>query len=172
MSNQAPPPPPGDQPYGNRPPGDQPPGGYQQGGQYPPQQGGQYPPQQGGYQEQPARGKGLAVAALVVGVLALLSSLTVVGGIVLGIIGLVLGVIASGKAKRGQASGRGMAVVGIVLSILGILTSVLLVVGALTFLNSETGQNLKDCLEQAGSDQAAVDECTNTLQDTVENNSN
>lgn len=173
MSNQAPPPPPGDQPYGNQPPGGQYP--PQQGSQYPPQ-GGQYPPQgggyQGGYQEQPKKGKGLAIAALVLGVLALLSSLTIVGGIVLGLIGLVLGFIASGKAKRGQADGRGMAIFGIVLSVLGIIISVLLVAGALSFLNSETGQNLRDCLEQAGNDQAAIEQCNETVQDSVENNTN
>ncbi len=191
MSNQPPPPPPpGDQPYGNQPPGNQPPGnqppgnqppgGYQQGGypqqggQYPPQQGGQYPPQGGGYQgggyqEQPKKGKGLAIAALVLGVLALLSSLTIVGGIVLGLIGLVLGFIASGKAKRGQADGRGLAIFGIVLSILGIAISVLLVVGALSFLNSESGKNLRECISNAGQDPAAIDECEQDFSDELTN---
>lgn len=167
MSNQAPP------PGGYEPPGgNQPPGGYpQQGGQYPPQ-GGQYPPQggyQGGYQEQPKKGKGLAVAALIVGVLALLSSVTIIGGILLGLIGLVLGFVASGKAKRGQADGRGMAIFGIVLSVLGILVSILIVVGAVTFLNSESGQNLQDCIEQAGQDQAALDQCNRDFSDELTN---
>lgn len=176
MSNQAPPPPP---PGGNQPPGggypppggNQPPGGYPPQGGYP-QQGGQYPPQggyQGGYQEKPRGGSGLAVGALVLGILAVLSSWTVIGGILLGIIGLVLGFIASGRAKKGLATGRGMAIVGIITSLLGIVIAIVLVVAVGSFLNSDSAKNLQDCIEQAGNDQAELDQCEQDFTDELTN---
>ncbi|QIK66458.1 DUF4190 domain-containing protein [Nocardioides sp. HDW12B] len=182
MSNQAPPPPPGDQPYGNQPPGNQPPGGQYppQGGQYPPQggqyppQGGQYPPQgggyQGGYQEQPRKGgAGLAIASLVIGILAFFGSFIVLGGL-LALIGLVLGFVAAGRAKKGRATGRGIAITGIILNLLAIVISVLIGV----FIGSifDKAQNYAECVTNAGDDQAAVDQCERDFRDEVENQTN
>lgn len=171
MSNQAPPPPPGDQPYGNQPPGGQYP--PQQGSQYPPQ-GGQYPPQgggyQGGYQEQPSKGgAGLAIASLVIGILAFFGSFIVLGGL-LALIGLVLGIVAAGRAKKGRATGRGIAITGIILNLLAIVISVLIGV----FIGSIFGQaqNYAECVTDAGDDQAAVQQCQRDFEDELENQTN
>lgn len=135
MSNSAPPPPPGHDPYAT----------------------GHQPPQQGG--------KGLAIAALVLGVLALITSWTVLGGIIFGLIAVVLGVIASGRAKRGRAGGRGMAITGLVLGVLGIVIGGALIALGASFLNSDEGQQLRSCLEDAGNDSAAIEDCNNRFED-------
>ncbi|MFF2079877.1 DUF4190 domain-containing protein [Kitasatospora sp. NPDC058162] len=72
---------------------------------------------------QAARRNGPAVAALVLGVLGLLTSVVVIGGL-LGVLGLVLGVIALRTARR-TGSGRGMADAAVVTSLIAIAVSVL-----------------------------------------------
>ena len=148
----------GQQPYGQQQYGQQP--GQQQYGQ--PYQQQQY----GSVQRGPAR-NGLGIAALVLGVLALLSSLFLVGGL-LGLIAIVLGVLGRGKAKRGEATNGGMAMAGIVLGVLSVIISaVVLAVGA-SFLNSETGSGLISCIAEAGQDQAAIDACEQEFRSEVE----
>ena len=55
---------------------------------------------------------GLGIASLVTAIIALLS---VVGGIVLGVVAVILGFLGWGRAKRGEANNGGIAVAGIVL---------------------------------------------------------
>jgi hypothetical protein len=176
-------PPGGDQPggaaqYGSPQYGSQPGGGPQYGSpQYGSQPGGgqQYGgPQYGGqpYGAGPGPGgpkrNGLGVAALVVGVLALLSSLTLIGGIVLGIAAIVLGVLGRGRAKRGEADNGGMALAGVVLGVVGLLLSLLFLAIGVAIFSSESGQDLADCLEQAGDDQAAIEDCQRRFVDSIE----
>lgn len=157
MSNQPPEPP--QQPYGAQPYGQQPP--PQQGH---PQQG--YPPQ--GYgQPQQQGGKGLAIGALVTGVLALLLCWTVVGGVLLGLVAIVLGLVGASKAKKGTASGRGLAITGVVLGALGLVIGVALFALGAAFLNSDEAQQFQDCLSDAGSDPQAVEQCNRQFEDQV-----
>lgn len=129
--------PPPDSPYGTQPPGGQPYG------------------QSGAPANQP---KGLAIAALVLGILALLFCWTVFGGIILGLIGAILGFVASSKAKKGTAGGRGMAITGIVLSILGFVIAVAFIVIGVLVVNSDGFNNLQDCVDQADT-QSELDQC-------------
>ena len=115
------------------------------------------------------RGAGMAIAALVLGILALLFCWTIVGGVLLGLGAIVLGILASTRARRGVSSGFGMAVAGIVLGLLGLLASGLLVVLGLTILNSPGGQNLQECLRGAGDDRAKVEQCRRDVQRDLEN---
>lgn len=126
-------------------------------------------PQYGGSHDQPApkKGKGLAIAALVLGVLALLTSITVVGGILFGLIAVVLGFVASGKAKRGQAGGRGLAIGGIVTGVLGIVIAGALIALGAAFFSSDTAQDLQSCVDDAGGDQQAIDDCEQQLEDNL-----
>ena len=150
------------QPYGQQPFGQQP--GQQQPGQ---QYGQPYQQQQyGSVQRGPAR-NGLGIAALVLGVLALLSSLFVVGGL-LGLVAIVLGVLGRGKAKRGEATNGGMAMAGIVLGVLSVIISAVVVAVGASFLNSETGSGLVSCLANAGQDQAAIEACEQQFRSEVE----
>jgi len=93
-----------------------------------PAPGGQMPAQTDG------KPNGLAIGSLVLGILSLLIS--VWGGFVLGIVGIILGAIALKKIKEDPSqTGRGMAIAGIVLGVISIVVMVLVVsvFGALFF---------------------------------------
>jgi hypothetical protein len=192
MTSYPPPPPPGDpqdSSGGHYPPQDQP-GGYYpppdqqgshapppgQGGGYPPQGqgGGYYPPQgQGGYYQQPQkRGSGMAITALILGSIAVLSCWTIIGGILFGLVAIVLGFIASRRAKRGEAGGRAMAITGIVLGLLGLAISVVIVAVIGAFWNNASFADYRQCLSDAGSDQAAIADCEREFRDVIEDQAN
>jgi hypothetical protein len=122
------------------------------------------------YDSPPTRplGSGLAIAALVVGILALLTFWTVVGGIVLGLVAIVLGVIALGRVKKGIAAGRGMAIAGVVLGVLGLLLSLAFVALGAWVFNSSGGSTLTECIANADGDQAKVQQCQTDFQRDLE----
>lgn len=95
------------------------------------------------------RGNGLAVAALILGVLAILLFWTVVGGVVLGLLALVLGIIGARRARGGRAPHGVMSIVGAVLGALGLIASaVILAIGA-SILNSDEFKDFDDCVRHA-----------------------
>ena len=150
-------PPSGSQPVG-QPYGSQPfPGQEQQYGQ---QGYGQQP-----YGQPPAgqRRNGLGVAALVLGVLAVLTCFTVVIGFVLGLLAIVFGVIGRGRARRGEADNRGVATAGLVLGAIGLVLSIGfgVAVGSLIgkIANTPEGQRLQECVQQADGDRARAQAC-------------
>lgn len=101
--------------------------------------------QPGGYGGAPAPSNGMGVAALVLGIIGLLLAfIPVIGvlGALLGIVGVILGAMARGKVKRGQATNGGMALTGIILSILAILVTIAYVVLAALFFNQ-----VEDCTD-------------------------
>ena len=152
-------------PAGTPPPGQVPPPAW---GAAPP---GHPPPAQQpwgtpGYAGGAAPRNGLGVAALVLGLLAVLTGFFVLGG-VLGVVAVVLGVLGRGRAKRGEATNGGVALAGIVLGLVGIaLTAAVIAIGA-SFLGSDSGQRLVDCLEQAGADPEAQQQCQRELEDSL-----
>lgn len=175
-----PPPPPPDpaqqQPYPQHGYGQQ--QGYPQHQGYPPPQGypygygapGGYPPPQGGYgyggyPAQTAPKNGLGLASLIV---AIISLLTVFGGLVLGIVAVVLGVIGRGRAKRGEATNGGVALAGIVLGALSILVSIAAIVLTVQFAKDVGAGDLYDCLQQAGNDASAQQACQEQFQRSLE----
>lgn len=121
--------PPGDQPqYGSQPQYGQP----QYGGQ-PPQYGQQPYPQSPSYGMSPGgpgggggQRNGLGIAALVLGIIGLVTSLFVFGGL-LGVIAIILGVVGLGRVRRREANNRGVAIAGIVLGVLAVVISVLII---------------------------------------------
>lgn len=141
-------PPPG---WAPPPPGSPPPPGAPQGWTA-------YPP---GYGQ--AKQNGLGVAALVLGILGLLSSVFLIGG-VLGALAVVFGFIGRGKAKRGEADNGGVALAGIITGALGVLVAIL-VVGSIALLaNNKDFKNLTDCLRSADNQQEQTD-CQNEFSD-------
>ena len=112
---------------------------------------------------------GLGVAALILGLLALLTSITIVGGILLGLLAIILGIVGRGRAKRGEANNGGMALAGIILGLLGVLIAGALIAVGASFLNSDTGKKLQDCLESAGGNQAAINRCQTEFQNELTN---
>jgi len=115
-------------------------------------------------------GAGLATTALVLGILAILTSFTVIGGVLLGILAIVFGVIAARRARRGLALGHGRAVAGVVTGIIGVLLAGLLIAVGVSVLNSPAGKNLRSCLSNAHGDQAKIQQCNDQYRDQVTNN--
>lgn len=149
---ETPPPPPPASPPPSAGPPPQPYGAYP--GSYPP------PPQQapyGGYAPPPSSPQnGLGIAALVTAIIALL---TVVGGVVLGVVAVILGFLGWGKAKRGEATNGGVAIAGIVLGFLSIIEAIVVIGLFIWGFGEVGGTDLVDCLSRAGNDQQAVQQC-------------
>jgi len=107
----------------------------------------------------------LGIAALVVAIIALIS---VVGGVVLGIVAVILGFLGWQRAKRGEATNGGVAIAGIVLGILSIIEAIVVIVLSVWVFNEVGGTNYVDCVSRAGSDQKAVQRCVDQFQKKVE----
>lgn len=67
---------------------------------------------------------GLGIASLIIGITALLASVSVCGGFVLGAVAAGLGIAGRARVKHGQADNRGVATAGIVLGIAAIILGV------------------------------------------------
>lgn len=98
---------------------------------------------------------GMGVAALTLGILAIVTSITVIGGILLGIIAVVLGAVGRGRASSGEATNSGVAAAGIVTGVIGALLSIALIVAGVSIMNSSTGK----CIQNANGNQAAAQQC-------------
>ncbi len=149
-------------------PGPSQPGQYQP-GPYP----GAYPPAPSPYGEYPsvpaAPRNGLGIAALVTAIVALIATVTIFGGIGLGLVAVILGIVAYGRVRRGDADNGGVAIAGIVLGIVAIVVSVALVFFGVWVFKSIGGGDYVECVQQAGQDQAKVDQCTEEFRQSVEN---
>lgn len=161
--------PPPESPYGNNPnqPGQPNPYGSQpdQYGNQPNQYGNQ-PPQYGNqqYGGQPqSQKKGLAIAALVLGILGLFGSLIVFGA-VLSLVAVILGIIALVKSKQPTHGGKGFAISGIVLGILG-----LVIAAAIGLFVGSLVSDITQCVEDNGGGQAAIDQCEQELNEQYSN---
>lgn len=106
-----------------------------------PPQGVPVPPPMQGYQPKPS--SALAITALVLTILGLLTAIFMVGGL-LGLVGLILAIVALAKIKKGNASGKGMAITS---TILGTL-SIILAVGVLIF-NIMVFVQMQECAKKA-----------------------
>jgi hypothetical protein len=113
-----------------------------------------------GYGTAPARPRnGFGIAALVLGLLALLLCWTIVGGIVFGIVAVIFGLLGRARARRGEATNGGMSVAGTVLGVIGLLLTIGLVALGVSLLHSPAGQNYQQCLQQSGRDPAKMQQC-------------
>ena len=128
-----------------------------------------------GQQAQAARpvvgGGGMATAALVLGILALITSWTVIGGVLLGLLAIIVGVIGLRRANRGLALGRGRAITGIILGALAIVVAGLLIAVGVSLFNSDEGKNLRSCLKDAGNNQTQVQQCQDEFKNQVNDGS-
>jgi len=95
--------------------------------------GGYRPPNAGASQ-------GLAIGALVCGILSLIFFCFWFLSVPLGIVAIILAVVAKGKIQRGEAGGEGLAKTGMILGIAGLALSLLITVLAfagMSFLGSK-----------------------------------
>jgi hypothetical protein len=153
------------QPYQPPPqPYQPPPGGAYPGGYPPP------PPQPYSGFTPPSIGptNGLGIAALIIAIIGLVFCWTVFGGIVLGVVALIIGFVARGRVKRGEATNGGVAIAGIVLGILAIVLGLVFIPIWYGVFDSVGGTDYVDCLSKAGSDQDAAQRCADQFQKRVE----
>lgn len=146
------------------------------GGQYDPSWNPNQNPQQTAIAQDPKNGMG--IAALVFGVLALLSIVIVwipfVGilTIVIALLAIIFGVIGRRRAKSLQATNGGVALIGLILGVLmfllGLVLQILLIVFSVAFINSGGGaalQQAQQCVAQAQQQpnpaavQQAIEQC-------------
>lgn len=139
-------------------------GPYQ--GGYPPA-----PPQPyAGYTPPPTGPRnGLGVAALVIAIVALVSSFSVAGGIVLGIVAVVIGFAARGRVKRGEADNGGVALAGIILGFVAIIVGLAFIAVWVGVFKQVGAGDYIDCLQKAGQDQSRVQQCADQFRQSVEN---
>jgi uncharacterized protein DUF4190 len=149
MSEQPPPQPPS---YGPYP------------GSYPPP-----PPQPyAGYAPAPiAPRNGLGITALVVAIVGLLFCWTVAGGVILGAIAVVIGFVARGRVKRGQATNGGVAIAGIVLGFLAIIVSLVFIPIWISVFEEVGGSGYLDCVSKAP-DEQTIQKCADEFRQHVE----
>lgn len=105
---------------------------------------------------------GLGTAALVFAIIGLVLFVSILGGVVFGIIAVIVGVAARGRVKRGEANNGGVAIAGIVLGSLAIVSGLVfawIVYAALI----DTGT--VDCLNNAGQDNAKMQQCADEFID-------
>lgn len=87
---------------------------------------------------------GLAVAALVLGIIGLILFFSVWGGIILGALAIVFGALGRANAKKGAANG-GLATAGLVLGIVAVVASFLFLALVVSVVNDT--QDLFDQVE-------------------------
>ena len=107
---------------------------------------------------------GMGTAALVLGIVGLVLSFFLIGGL-LGLVAVILGIVGLRRVRRGEANNRGVAIAGIVTGALAILVAV--VVGVFLAENADEIEDLGDCLEDADTEQERED-CANRFEDEVE----
>ncbi|MGX1274161.1 DUF4190 domain-containing protein [Streptomyces phaeoluteigriseus] len=111
---------------------------------------------------------GFGIAALVLGILAVVLFWTVIGGIVLGLLALILGILGHRRARRGLATNGVMAIVGAVTGALGLIGSAVILILGVSLLNSDEFKNYSDCVEHADT-QAEREQCARDFDRDVNN---
>ncbi|HEU0192327.1 MAG TPA: DUF4190 domain-containing protein [Mycobacterium sp.] len=96
-----------------------------------------------------------------------MASPSVLGGVVLGVVAVVLGFAGRARANRGEADNGGVAVAGVVLGFLAVVTGIAFVVIYFSLFKSAGGDQYLHCMENAGSDRARQQKCTDQLRDQV-----
>jgi Domain of unknown function (DUF4190) len=94
---------------------------------------------------------------------------TVVGGILLGLCAVIIGFVARGRVKRGEATNGGVAIAGIVLGFLAIIISLAFIAIWIGVFEEAGGTDYVDCVSKAGNDGEAIQQCIDQFRDRVEN---
>jgi hypothetical protein len=110
----------------------------------------------------------LGITALILGIVGLLSFWSVLGGVVFGLAAVIIGIVARGRVKRGEANNGGIAVAGIVLGAVAIVVSLAFIAVWAGVFREVGGTDYLDCVSRAGSDQQALDRCIDQLTDRVD----
>lgn len=92
--------------------------------------------------EQPQKdpGHGMAIAALVLGILSIITCCCTYLAIILGVVGIVLAVISKTKSFTGKM--ETMALVGMILSIVGVVIAIIVVIWSVVYSQTPAYQEL------------------------------
>lgn len=120
----------------------------------------------------PTGSDGLAITAMILGILAVVFSWIPFLGILAaigGIVAIVLGGVAMGRVKKSGRPGRGMAVTGLVTGIVSVLFATLVTIGMFTFFRDIGGwgpfQDYAECMEETGDQQMCDEQLEEELND-------
>lgn len=91
------------------------------------------------------RNNGLGTAALVLGI----ASIPFCWLVLPGVLAVIFGFIARGRAKRGQASNGGVALAGIITGVVGLLLSAVLIMALIRVATSPAFGDYNDCYDAA-----------------------
>lgn len=115
---------------------------------------------------------GLGVAALVTAIVGLLLVWSVVPGFVVGIVAVVMGFLARGRCKRGEADNNAVATAGVALGIVAVVLSMAFIVIWSTlgmhWFNEVGGGDYVSCLQKAGQDKTAQEQCQDEFEKHLE----
>jgi len=100
---------------------------------------------------------GLGIASLVLGIVALLATWTVVGGVVLGVVAVVIGGAARARVRRGEATNGGVAIAGIVLGIVAAVAPILIMV-VLALFTDVFNEDYQHCIGYHPGDEQACEQ--------------
>ncbi|MET9506580.1 DUF4190 domain-containing protein [Streptomyces sp. NPDC006622] len=123
---------------------------------------------QAGHGTAPEHRNGFGIAALVLGIVAVVLFWTVVGGIVLGLLAVVFGILGHRRARRGIATNGVMAIIGAVVGALGLIGSSVILAAGVSLLNSDEFKNYSDCVQHADT-QAEREQCAKDYDQDVDN---
>jgi hypothetical protein len=114
---------------------------------------------------------GMGIAALILAIIALLICwIPFVGflGLLLGVVAVILGVIGRGRAKRGEATNGGVALGGLVLGVFAVLGAIASAAIWFFIFKEVGGSNFVDCMNNAGQDQSAQQQCSDQFRQHLE----
>jgi lysylphosphatidylglycerol synthetase-like protein (DUF2156 family) len=120
---------------------------------------------------------GAGRAALVCGLIAFVCTIgfflfvTVPVAIVLGLAAVVLGVMGRSRVRRGLATNRGSATFGLVTGLLSLLILAGLAIGGVALFNAnkDEAKSYGDCVQQAGTNSQALQNCTEQFKNELTN---
>lgn len=112
---------------------------------------------------------GLGIASLVIAIVGLVLVWSVFGGVILGTVAIVIGFVAHGRVRRGEANNGGVAIAGIVLGVLALVGGLAFIAIWVGVFNQVGGSSYVDCLRNAGSDQTKIQQCADQFRQHVEN---
>lgn len=111
---------------------------------------------------------GMGTTALVLGIVGLLTSWSVVGGLLFGLGAVACGVIGRNRVKEGLADNAVVAGAGIALGALATVLAVAFVFVVIGFYRQVGFSDYTDCMTRAGQDQNAQSTCVQDFRSRIE----
>ncbi|MGH3322275.1 MAG: DUF4190 domain-containing protein [Streptosporangiaceae bacterium] len=117
----------------------------------------------------------MGIAALVLGIVAILLCWTLVGGVILGILGIIFGIVGWRRVRKNVATNGAMSVIGAVLGAIGLILSVLLLAAGASlissFMHSNEFQSYRQCVQHANTQQEKA-QCAQEFRQRIQNRQN